>query len=475
MGCLGILVVVLLICSLVLKTAQPLTIDHVWLYQYSNLIKKGLLPYKDYNTFIPPFFIFIDYIFLSGFMSINGIRMAELIVAVIAIFLIFFIKIPHYPTFTKIATVLFIVQVAVLEYNFICFTIYIIAYLYLSERNDISSKGIFLLSILSFLCVCTKITYGIMMAVACLVCVLYGSNRLKNTAIYVISLILQGVILFVLMTKLGIWSDFADQCIYPLISHGLASQSNTTTTTNTLFMYAVFVVTANIILLPKIVKKYFKKELSYLIVFSYVMLGASYINVIPTFNIYHFKLVLLHLILFYIACIKTDEFYTYGKFLELEIVLIVNLLFVVTCIQLASSEVEKQVKSAEQTVIESASDNQEIMMLDGDIINTINRYIQSHGEKYLVISGYAEGINYFRNNSYNKYYDLMIDGNIGTQDPIKLINKAESRYDYIIAPVGEFGTYDRLLDSRIKNHLKEAKLIEKIKINDNIEYGVYSF
>ena len=444
---------------------SPLNLDDIWAYQYANLTNKGLLPYRDFNTFVPPFFILFTRLLLLNSNTANDINIATILLYFISSVGIARLEIRHrFSLLFKFALLIITFFSCNFEYNYLLFSIILFIFSFLKDKEKLTATDVIFLSAISCICTGIKITYGIMITFACLACVIYKKPIKKNIAIF-LSLYAGLVIIFYgFLCIAGIQKDFVDQCILPLFAHvsGQADKSSLAT-------IMTWAIVFNITCFFKLFKGYIKQKLSYQVLFSYIMYGASIINVIPTFNSYHFMFVLAHLILFYIAFINHGGLYQSKSMNDIKILTYINMATITAYIILSIADPQNSLDNL--GTIQEYSSGRYISFYEADIANKINEYTAGKEEKYMVVSSYTEAIDYFRDDSYKKYLGLLIDGNMGTQNPIDIIKASASEYDYIIFPLS-YEDYENLLDWRVKEYFSQITPQHTVDIYEDMSYGI---
>lgn len=245
--------------------------DELWNYGFSYNIATGLIPYRDFNMIITPFYPMIASIFIKIFGNhlwsihiFNAITLTTMIMlmqrksgwkTLLILFLILLLDpLPGYNLFSLF---LLIVLITICDKEF--------------KNKDIT---IALLCSIMFL---TKQTIGICMFIPMMY---YSKNKLKSLISYIIPILF---LLIYLITNQALY-QFIDYCFLGMLDF---SSSNKQTILLPLEIIICLIITY------KLIKSKFKnKELFYILMFQIIT--------IPITDIYHFMLGIIPILYYYL-------------------------------------------------------------------------------------------------------------------------------------------------------------------------------
>jgi len=226
-----VIFLVLILLSALLIFKEPLNdLDELWQYSFANNIANGLVPYRDFNIIVTPFFSFLAAIFLKVFTNqlivmriFNTLVFALILYFACKIFNILKINKLKSFIYTFILYLLFYLDLGV-EYNYLVLLITLIS-LYI-ELYNINKRGIFelkydlLLGILIGACILTKHSIGTIIAFM-FVCykAIFIQNKeqfkcfIKIFAYRVIGIIIPVIIFFIYLLANNALNDFINYAI----------------------------------------------------------------------------------------------------------------------------------------------------------------------------------------------------------------------------------------------------------------------
>ena len=401
-------------------TLLPTNLDEIWNYGFSHNLYSGLIPYKDFNMVITPFYPFIMSLGFHIFGSSMLVFHIEHAIILICLCVLLFLLIDKKAWFI-VALMLFPVNVSFPSYNiFLYFLLVLIIYLEKEKKSD------YLIGFLLGLCVLTKHSVGLCLLLPSL----YYIKDLKKVGRRFLGFIvpLFVFIIYLIITKSII--PFIDLCILGLFD--FASENGKTF--NIYFLLFIIMIGITIYFIVKDRKN---------LVNYYVL--AFYSIMIPLFDIYHFMVAFLAFLILILSKVKKDIIKP-GLF-GISIILFATVLLM-----------DSRFKS--KIIYPNNIKHFEYRFIDYDSIlftNKVNDYIKKNSDREFVFlnsNGY-----YFRliNDMKISYIDLINAGNFGYNGSDKLLKEIKKRKNSIF-----------LVD---KSELSPIKQSDKQALNYVIDNG----
>ena len=401
-------------------TLLPTNLDEIWNYGFSHNLYSGLIPYKDFNMVITPFYPFIMSLGFHIFGSSMLVFHIEHAIILICLCVLLFLLIDKKAWFI-VALMLFPVNVSFPSYNiFLYFLLLLIIYLEKEKKSD------YLIGFLLGLCVLTKhcVCLGLLLPS------LYYIKDLKKVGRRFLGFIvpLFVFIIYLIITKSMI--PFIDLCILGLFD--FASENGKAF--NIYFLLFIIMIGITIYFIVKDRKN---------LVNYYVL--AFYSIMIPLFDIYHFMVAFLAFLVLILSKVKEDIIKP-GLF-GISIILFATVLLM-----------DSRFKS--KIIYPNNIKHFEYRFIDYDSIlftNKVNDYIKKNSDREFVFlnsNGY-----YFRliNDMKISYIDLINAGNFGYNGSDKLLKEIKKRKSSIF-----------LVD---KSELSPIKQSDKQALNYVIDNG----
>lgn len=398
----------------------PTNLDEIWNYGFSHNLYSGLIPYKDFNMVITPFYPFIMSLGFHIFGSSMLVFHIEHAIILICLCVLLFLLIDKKAWFI-VALMLFPVNVSFPSYNiFLYFLLVLIIYLEKEKKSD------YLIGFLLGLCVLTKHSVGLCLLLPSL----YYIKDLKKVGRRFLGFIvpLFVFIIYLIITKSMI--PFIDLCILGLFD--FASENGKAF--NIYFLLFIIMIGITIYFIVKDRKN---------LVNYYVL--AFYSIMIPLFDIYHFMVAFLAFLILILSKVKKDIIKP-GLF-GISIILFATVLLM-----------DSRFKS--KIIYPNNIKHFEYRFIDYDSIlftNKVNDYIKKNSDREFVFlnsNGY-----YFRliNDMKISYIDLINAGNFGYNGSDKLLKEIKKRKNSIF-----------LVD---KSELSPIKQSDKQALNYVIDNG----
>lgn len=398
----------------------PTNLDEIWNYGFSHNLYSGLIPYKDFNMVITPFYPFIMSLGFHIFGSSMLVFHIEHAIILICLCVLLFLLIDKKAWFI-VALMLFPVNVSFPSYNiFLYFLLVLIIYLEKEKKSD------YLIGFLLGLCILTKHSVGLCLLLPSL----YYIKDLKKVGRRFLGFIvpLFVFIIYLIITKSMI--PFIDLCILGLFD--FASENGKAF--NIYFLLFIIMIGITIYFIVKDRKN---------LVNYYVL--AFYSIMIPLFDIYHFMVAFLAFLILILSKVKKD--------------IIKPGLFGISII-LFSAVLLMDSRFKSKIIYPNNIKHFEYRFIDYDSIlftNKVNDYIKKNSDREFVFlnsNGY-----YFRliNDMKISYIDLINAGNFGYNGSDKLLKEIKKRKNSIF-----------LVD---KSELSPIKQSDKQALNYVIDNG----
>lgn len=411
----------------------PLNLDEIWSYGFTNNIYLGLIPYKDFNMVITPFYPFI----MSLLFHIFGNNMLFFHIEnalVITIFIYFCSKLLKDKTYLILPLLIFPLNIVFPNYNFFLLFLFILL-IYLEKNN----KNDYLIGLVLAFVFLTKQTVGIGL-------LLVSLYYLKDKKIFkrFIGFIIPNIIFILYLIITNSYKEFIDLCFLGLFDFG---KSNTNIFTIFFFMSIIL-----LIILFIFIKKDSKKiEYYYLLLFISIC--------VPLFDLYHFNIYLVSFIIIFLLNNKYEFNY---KLIGLS--LFIGLLFV----YVFHSDFNYKVYPNDIHLFEYRY----ISLKKINFTKNVLKYSKKYNNKVMYIGPDAY---YYRliNNEKISYIDLINSGNFGYDGSNKLLNMVKSLdSDYVFFVRNDEVGYGKQTDQKvIKYIIKNGKKIDSVLIYDIYRLG----
>ena len=454
-----IIVILLLILTAIIMVKPLNDLDEIWNYNFARNIVDGNMPYKDFNMIQMPLVPALCAIFLN---LLGNELMIMRIIAILLCTIILFItykilellKVNKWLNYAFLIFLIYILKDHFrIDYNFfVLFNVLWIIYIELKSVREkktkeellTSSKKDIVLGILAGICICSKQTTGVLVAI-----VLVGYNLLNvsnfkefklfiKKAIYrVIGVFIPLLMLSIYFTWNHLWNDFIDYCIL-----GIGTFSNSIPYSNLLTNSNILIKTLSIIvpifLISMIgnilVNKYKRKEIDsqLLTIVSYAI--AEMVVVFPISDDIHFLIGAFPAMIGIIygmsilsQKLKNEKVKIFIKeYLKAFNILAVAILGMVSIVSLYNYAIQVR----EYTTLNHF--NYIIQSQDQiDSIKNVEEYIQKQDKNVYILDA-AAAIYTIPINQYTKNYDMFLIGNLGRDGEEGIIEDLQEEENYIV-------------------------------------------
>lgn len=408
----------------------PTNLDEIWNYGFSHNLYSGLIPYKDFNMVITPFYPFIMSLGFHIFGSSMLVFNVEHAIILIGLCMLLFSLLDK-RAWIVIAFILIPINVSFPSYNiFLYFLLALIIYLEKEKKSD------YLIGFLLGLCVLTKHSVGLCLLLPSL----YYIKDLKKIEKRFIGFIIPLCIFVIYLVVTKSLMSFIDLCILGLFD--FASENGKGF--NIYFLLFIIMIGITIYFIIKDRKN----------VVNYYVL-AFYSIMIPLFDAYHFAVSLLAFLIILLSKVKKDIIKP--SLFGISIILFVALLLV-----------DSRFKG--KIIYPNNIKHFEYRFIDYDSIlftNKVNDYIRKNSDREFVFlnsNGY-----YFRlvNDMKISYIDLINAGNFGYNGSDKLLKEIKKKKDAIfLVDKGELSPIKQSDKQALNYVIDNGKKIGNINIFD---------
>lgn len=472
---------------------RPLTdLDEMWNYNFSKNIFEGLLPYKDFNIIQMPLTPYIGAIFLAIF---GNQLLSMRIFAIISSFLIMFVsyKILLKLNVTRCFSKLIIIGITYIlfddfriDYNFFVLLLSLtIVYIEIINKQNISKinyKTDILLGILAGLCICTKQTTGLCIAIVTIFYqIMFVKDKetfkifIKKTICRVIGILIPLIVLFTYFTICGLWNDFIDYCIVGIGTFSnkipyfeLLKNDNWYIRGLSIIIPIYLVTNLLIVLINKILRK---KDINFenttLLAYSW----ASIVVVYPISNKIHFligALISMLNITFIIyqvwkKCIKNKVIIIYVQTLIQVFVLLI-------CIRLFFYNFNDFVSCFDE-IKEYKEINHFYYIPQSSYsrVRVVDEYIKNQHKKVYILDPQAV-LYTIPIDQYNKNFDMFLKGNIGSKSEDGIIDEINNMENIQILVLNYSNKINWQTPTKVTNYVRDSlNYVGRIGIFDIFE------
>lgn len=417
---------------------QPIDYDEIYNYGFSVSLYQGLIPYKDFNMVIPPFFNFLlslPFQLLGKNIFIFHLEGALLLTAISC----FLFKLIHEKAWIIIA--LFFIGICDIypTYNIFCYLLLLIV-IFLEKEH----KSDYLIGLIIGLCILSKQTIGFTMA---LVGILYYIKDKKKIGKRLIGMSIPCLIFLVYLLIFHTFDEFFNLCILGLFD--FAKENTKPDIFNFVFLILVMI-SVLVIYKQRKVENYYC--ISYFIVAVPIM-DRSHVN---------FLLMSFLLLILLNYPLKCDRWI---KYISISLIISSCFLSIKDLTDFDIKNYPNKVKNFEYRYIK-----EDYLRYNEQMIEKIDQY----GIKNIVIIAGSE--TYFlklQKNEKLNYLDLVNNGNWGYHGDKKMLNEVKKNRDkvFFIEESQLIAPYTQVNKTIIKYIKKNAKLID----TSTDRYGIYKF
>ena len=412
-----------------------LNIDEIWNYGFSYNIYNGLVPYKDFNMVITPFFPFLMSLPFHIFGSNILVFHIEWALIISFLFAIIYKTIGE-KTWLFMIFLFFPIAIIIPNYNIFLFVLLVII-LYLENENNDSDILIGILLSLAFL---TKHSVGLFLLLPSLY---YISNKRKIIKRF-IGFIIPICLFVIYLIYSNSYKEFIDLCILGLFD--FASENPHLHIIIILLSFIMFIVTII----------YIKKSDSK--IEGYYTL-SFYSIIFPLFDLYHFQVALLAFAYFILKNIKIVKIRPFLLFIG------------VYCF---ISLVYMDIYHKHEIIYPNKLKHFEYRMINNDgikITNRLNRKIR----KYKNVVHIHSNAYFLRivNDQKIGYIDLINNGNWGYNGSKKMLRKIKKYKNKDVVFI--VNKYELSIDKQTNKEVMKYIIKNAKKIDSVYYFDIYKF
>ena len=414
---------------------SPLNLEEIWSYGFTNNIYSGLIPYKDFNMVITPFYPF----FMSLLFHIFGNNMLVFYIEN-AFLIVGFIYICDCLLKDKfyilLFSLIFPLNITFPNYNFLLlFFFVLLVYLERNNKND------YLIGVLLAFVFLTKQTVGIPLLIVSLY---YFKNKKKLLKRFIGFIIPNILFLFYLLIT-NSFNEFFDLCFLGLFDFGKGN----TNIFNIYFFITIFLLITILIFFKK------NKKIDYIYLLMFISIC------IPLFDLYHF---LIYLEGYLIIVILNNNISIFKPKL-----IGISLFIGIFSIYMSYCKFDFNYYPNDLNLFEYRYIEKDEVESNKKVIKYMNKY----NNKVMFIGPNAYYYKLISNQKIN-YTDLINNGNWGYNGSNKLLEYVKSldkSYVFFIKKEEEMNKNDQTDQNLIKYIVKNGKKIDKVDIYDIYKLG----
>ena len=468
-------------------------LDELWQYNFANNMCKGLVPYRDFNIVVTPFFPFLASMFLRIFSNqlivmriFNTIIFASILIMSYKIFKILKLNNVVNLLFVLILYFLFYYDLGV-EYNYLILLITLI-FLYIELYNTdkygiFELKNDFWLGVLIGINILTKHTIGIIISCAFLFYKLIfikdrdDLQKIVKILIYrFCGMLIPIIILFFYLIINDALYEFINYCIL-----GIGEFNNKVSylklffNKNILIAFFAFLTPMTLLSFIGLFRYRYNNEVKKILILLIFSI-AMFVGIFPIANSGHFIIygfigILSTLYMLYIILKKNIKNGRYKIFIKNFAKLYIYMCLIIY-ILLESKALFELYKN--NKICKNELDNYYgIIITEATInkINTIDEFIinkKEAGKKVLILDSSACFYN-IPINIYNKDYDMFNKGNLGRNGESRIIKEISESKDTIYLILNDKYTKNWQTPLDIINYVKE----NKDKTGEILQFDIY--
>ena len=244
---------------------SPLNLDEIWSYGFSYNIANGLIPYKDFNMVITPFYSILMALFLKINNSILFFHIINALIPTSILYLTH--KLIKEKVFIILPLLIFPLNITFPNYNlFLLLMFILIIYLEKNNKND------YLIGIILSIIFLTKQSVGLFLIPVSLYYLKDKKKLLKRFISFIIPIII--FIIYLLITNS--LNKFIDLCILGLFDFGKGNSSF-----NVFFYITIFLLVILLLLMRN------NKKIDYYYLLTFISIC------IPLFDLYHVQIYII--------------------------------------------------------------------------------------------------------------------------------------------------------------------------------------
>lgn len=417
------------ICSLVFLNFIPFDLDEIWNYGFMHSMYSGLVPYRDFNMVVTPFFPLLFslpfHIFGSNLLVVNVCQSLLIVLTYVLLE-----KLIGDKANILLLLMFFNYDMMYASYNYFIFFLFLsLLYLEKNKSND------YVIGIVIGLAVLTKQSVGGLLAIVSLYYV-FKKKDLKKLVKRVIGAMLPVGLFLIYLAVTGAFADFVNLCILGLFDFG----TNNYVGVRALVLGYIFLIG---VVIYFIVKRRNSIDKYYVLAFSTIA--------VPMFDYFHIKFFVLALLILVLEKINIKK-------INLNLLLygsMIGIVFINLIVSVDGDMVyPNSIKHFEYRYISSKHIKE---------TQLVSEKLKDYSDKELLLL-FEQSYYYKISNDFPiNHFDLINTGNWGYKGSEKLLKELKKKKDavFVINRLSYEGT--RQTDKTALNYvLKNCKKIDEI-------------
>lgn len=417
------------ICSLVFLNFIPFDLDEIWNYGFMHSMYSGLVPYRDFNMVVTPFFPLLFslpfHIFGSNLLVVNVCQSLLIVLTYVLLE-----KLIGDKANILLLLMFFNYDMMYASYNYFIFFLFLsLLYLEKNKSND------YVIGIVIGLAVLTKQSVGGLLAIVSLYYV-FKEKDLKKLVKRVIGAMLPVGLFLIYLAVTGAFADFVNLCILGLFDFG----TNNYVGVRALVLGYIFLIG---VVIYFIVKRRNSIDKYYVLAFSTIA--------VPMFDYFHIKFFVLALLILVLEKINIKK-------INLNLLLygsMIGIVFINLIVSVDGDMVyPNSIKHFEYRYISSKHIKE---------TQLVSEKLKDYSDKELLLL-FEQSYYYKISNDFPiNHFDLINTGNWGYKGSEKLLKELKKKKDavFVINRLSYEGT--RQTDKTALNYvLKNCKKIDEI-------------
>lgn len=413
------IITIMLFIIITIFTSPIHRYDEIWNFSYANNISKGLLPYKDFNIITTPLAAFINSIPLKLFgQKLYIHRITYIVLFITYIYIITKILKLLNTNQKKTNNYLLILTYLLInftynDYNFLNLILStIIIYLELKNKNSTNKYDI-LIGITCSLILLTKQTTGIFYAFLSILIPIITNKNMKKSIIRLISMAPSIIIFLLFLLKNNILNDFVDLTILGLKTFKKTGTEHSFNIYNLIIL--IMIISIIIYLIKNIIKE--KRNYNNLIILLYSLISLS-LNY-PLLDFTKFTISIVPTSIYFVNNNKF-KFKINTKIITITFIIILNIL-----------NIQNIINYKFKTIPNNEFNIYQYIPIPKNRLKTITDFIKNNKSKVYILDKdaiiYTTAINI-----YNKYFDMPLPGNIGSDGENKMIKTLKKEKNILL-------------------------------------------
>ena len=412
---------------------QPINLDEIWNYGFAYNIYEGLIPYKDFNMVLTPFYPMVISFFFMLFGS--NLLVMHIVNSLLITFMLWLIeKILKLNICVFVLILCFPLSVAFPSYNL--FLLFLFVLIICLEKNN---KSDFVIGVILGIFILTKQSVGVCLALPSIYYLFFDSKKFLKR---ILGIFIPCIIFLLYLLFTGSLYYFFDLCLFGMFDFASGNRSDLTV----VFCISLLLLILTFYLIIKNKNKFY---------FYYLL--SFYSILIPLFDLYHLELYFFAFLLIYLLEVKNKinfKFINFNLFMK-------GLLLGIVFLSIDSRFKTKVFFPNDIKNFEYRAVDEKYIKYTSNI-NSRNSKYEKEGKNIIFLS--ADGY-YFRliNDMRISYIDLINKGNWGYNGSKKLLNYIKKNSDAVFfVDESELGTNKQTDQNALKFIIKNGKEIEDL-------------